>query len=98
MAEPRFSLIMESELRGQIRNSSGINFQDSALEKSMEKRYSIQTVNSTAVRFRNKVKTNLNLLEKYREFNFSGIKVDTLELVYNNWYQRIVKVRYLENV
>jgi hypothetical protein len=55
---------MESELRGQIRNSSGINFQDSALEKSMDKRYSIQTVHSTAVRFRNKVKNKFKFIRK----------------------------------
>ena len=81
-----------------IRNSLRINFQNSDLEQSIDKRYSIQTAHSTVVRFRSEVKNKLkflDLLEKYREYNFGGFKVETLELVGNDWYQKKEKVKKL---
>ncbi len=82
-----------------IRNNLRLNFQTSDLEQSIDKRYSIQTAHSTVVRFKAEVKKKiefLDLLEKYRNYNFGEFEVKTLELVANDWYQRKERVKSLE--
>jgi 2'-5' RNA ligase len=81
-----------------FRNNLRTNFQNSKLEQTIDKRYSIQTAHSTGVRFKN-VLTNkneyLNILEKYRDFDFGEFEVDKFELVFNDWYQRKEYVKKL---
>jgi len=75
----------------QIRNNLRVNFKNSDLQKSIDKRYAIQTAHSTAVRFRDKILDKDNLfktLEQYRTFDFGKFEVKEVELVYNDWYQR----------
>lgn len=82
-----------------IRDNLRSNFRNSDLEQSIDKRYNIQTAHSTVVRFRSEVTNKLkflDLLEKYREHNFGEFKVEKLELVGNDWYQRKVKVKTLK--
>tara|TARA_R110002050_G_scaffold110892_3_gene223613 strand:- start:23709 stop:24395 length:687 start_codon:yes stop_codon:yes gene_type:complete len=74
-----------------IRNNLRVNFGNTELENSMDKRYKIMTAHSTVVRFKENVtKTNelLHILEKYRDFDFGSFDVSSYELVYNDWYQK----------
>ncbi|AOW11433.1 mutarotase [Flavobacterium gilvum] len=75
----------------QIRNNLRVNFQNSNLQKSIDKRYVLQTAHSTVMRFKDKILDKENLfesLEKFRAFDFGKFKVEEIELVYNDWYQR----------
>jgi len=83
-----------------IRNNLRINFRNSDLEQSIDKRYSIQTAHSTIVRFRKELEKKdsfLNMIERYRDYNFGSFKVENLELVYNDWYQREKFVKHLHS-
>ena len=82
-----------------IRDNLRKNFRNSGLEESIDKRYALQTAHSTVVRFRKEVENKLEfvkVLEKYRDFHFGSFKVDKLEFVSNDWYQKIEKVKTLE--
>ena len=79
----------------QIRNSLRNNFKNSDLEQSIDKRYTIQTAHSTVVRFKRNPDELLNLANDYKNFHFGKFKVDTLEFVYNDWYQRKESVKEL---
>ena len=74
-----------------LRNNLRKNFKNSGLEESIDKRYSISTAHSTVVRFRKKIKNKeklMEILEKYRDFNFGKFTVEKYDLVFNDWYQR----------
>ena len=74
-----------------IRDNLRTAFKNSYLEQSLDKRYAIQTAHATLVRFRKKFSEKdkfLDILEHYKNFDFGTFKVDCLELVYNDWYQR----------
>ncbi|SIQ72276.1 2'-5' RNA ligase family protein [Pontibacter lucknowensis] len=76
-----------SRLRDNLRS----NFRDSGLEQSIDKRYSIQTAHSTVVRFKEELRNRnefLGMIAKHREHSFGTSIVNTIELVYNDWYQR----------
>lgn len=67
------------------------NFKKSTLEQSIDSRYAIATAHSTVMRFQEKLQNPeklIDVLEKYRDYNFGNFKVKKLELVYNDWYQR----------
>jgi 2'-5' RNA ligase len=74
-----------------IRNSLRDHFRSSELEQSLDKRYALQTAHSTVVRFRKPLehpREFINKLELYRNYDFGTSEVESLELVYNDWYQR----------
>ncbi|WP_348811601.1 2'-5' RNA ligase family protein [Flavobacterium maritimum] len=74
-----------------LRNNLRTHFMNSGLEQSIDKRYSIQTAHATVARFRKKISHTeklIQVLEKYRNFNFGKFKVEKYNLVYNDWYQR----------
>ncbi|MBF4484518.1 mutarotase [Flavobacterium sp. CSZ] len=74
-----------------FRNKLRENFKKSSLEQSIDSRYSIATAHSTVMRFQEKLQDPeklIDILEKYRDYNFGNFKVENLELVYNDWYQR----------
>ena len=74
-----------------IRNNLRINFKNSSLQQTIDERYTIQTAHLTVVRFKKLFsrKTDfLKLIEKYRNYDFGVSTIDTLDLVYNDWYQR----------
>jgi 2'-5' RNA ligase len=81
----------KTNLLNDLRNNLRTNFKDSGLEESIDKRYSIQTAHSTVARFRKPIKDKeklIDILEKYRDFNFGTFKVEHYYLVFNDWYQR----------
>lgn len=81
-----------------IRDNLRLNFAGSGLQQSIDQRYSIQSAHSTVVRFRKKLTQKdafLNCLEEYRKYNFGTTKVDAIDLVFNDWYQRKELVKEL---
>lgn len=76
-----------NNLRDKLRE----NFKNSALEQSIDSRYSIATAHSTVMRFREKLQNPEQLIQianQFRKYNFGEFKADKLELVFNDWYQR----------
>jgi len=74
-----------------IRDNLRINFKNSDLQQSIDIRYSIQTAHSTIVRFRKRFTKKddyLKIIDSYRDYDFGTLSTDTIELVYNDWYQR----------
>ncbi|MEG0850825.1 MAG: mutarotase [Flavobacterium sp.] len=74
-----------------LRNKLRENFKNTALEQSIDSRYSISTAHSTVMRFTEKLVNPEKLIEvteKFRDYNFGIFKVEKLELVFNDWYQR----------
>lgn len=66
-------------------------FKTSQLRHSIDSRYPLYTAHSTVARFREKLNSPDNFirqLEKYRGFDFGTNTVASLELVFNDWYQR----------
>ncbi len=75
----------------EIRDNLRTNFKKSALQQSLDLRYSLQTAHLTVVRFKQPLinKGNyLQVMENYRDYNFGTLTTDTINLVYNDWYQR----------
>ncbi|WP_010135830.1 2'-5' RNA ligase family protein [Ochrovirga pacifica] len=82
----------------QIRNNLRTNFKNSDLQHSIDKRYTIQTAHSTIFRLKNKLNNKekfLDLIEQYQNYEFGTFRVNSLELVFNDWYQRADKVQKL---
>ena len=76
-----------NEIRDQLR----IEFKNSKLEQSLDKRYSIQTAHATIVRFKspfNQKNNFLKIVDKHLDDDFGKFEVRKVELVYNDWYQR----------
>ena len=76
-----------NDLRSRLR----LDFKESALQHSIDSRYSIFTAHATVARFRKPLHDEqkfVDLLQKYRQHDFGKCRVDNLELVYNDWYQR----------
>ena len=74
-----------------LRDNLRTNFKNSKLQQSIDARYAIQTAHSTVMRFRDKItekESLLKTLEEYRTFDFGKFKVEKIELVHNDWYQR----------
>lgn len=88
----------EDETLNDIRNNLRTNFKNSALDQSIDKRYSIQTAHTTVVRFRKPIINlgkYLEILEIYRHHNFGTLHTNTLELVHNDWYHRSERTKQL---
>jgi 2'-5' RNA ligase len=67
------------------------NFHASELLQSIDSRYSLITAHSTVLRFRKKLtqpKKVVDLLQKYREYNFGISDIKKVEFVFNDWYQK----------
>lgn len=67
------------------------DFKKSSLPQSIDSRYAISTAHSTVLRFQEKLENLQKLMqvvEKYRDYDFGEFQVENLELVYNDWYQR----------
>jgi len=88
----------ENDTLNEIRNQLRLSFKNSTLQQSLDQRYAIQTAHSTIIRFREKLNNKnafLATVEKYRDFDFGTFKVEKMELVYNDWYQRAEFVQKL---
>ncbi len=75
----------------QIRDNLRVDFKNTNLEQSLDKRYAIQTAHSTIFRLKERIENKerfLDIVKKYRDYYFGTFTVDSLILVYNDWYQR----------
>lgn len=89
----------ENETLHNIREKLRLNFKESDLEQSIDKRYTIQTAHSTIVRFRNKIQNKkkfIKVVQKFKNQDFGSFEVKELELVFNDWYQRKKYTKPLE--
>lgn len=90
----------DNEMLNNSRNTLRINFKNSNLQQSIDQRYTIQTAHTTVVRFKEPLLNTphfIEVLKAYRHFNFGTFNVKTLELVYNDWYQKAKFVKTLSN-
>ncbi|MGI4736391.1 MAG: 2'-5' RNA ligase family protein [Janthinobacterium lividum] len=74
-------------------------FQGTGLQQSIDQRYRIQTAHSTVIRFRSPLRdpgAALAKLARYQHYAIGTFMVDSLELVYNDWYQRMENTTLLE--
>jgi 2'-5' RNA ligase len=82
-----------------LRNRLRTNFHQSGLEHSIDSRYRIVTAHSTVVRFREKLQRPArfaDFLAEQRQRNFGGFRINSLELLGNDWYQRKEKTVLLK--
>lgn len=88
----------DDNVLNQLRNNLRSNFKNADVEKSIDKRYVLQTAHSTVMRFKSTIENKEALLEnlqKYQTFDFGKFKVEEIELVHNDWYQRSHLVKKL---
>lgn len=81
-------------LRDQLRTA----FNATQLQKTIDHRYTIQTAHVTAVRLQEKIKNRNAFVAKIKENRhqqFGKFTVKSLDLVYNDWYQKAEHVRLL---
>jgi len=75
-----------------LRDSLRVNFKKAKLESTIDSRYKISTAHTTAARcitpFENSHKV-MKVLSKYKNYDFGTLEVNSLELVFNNWYQNL---------
>ncbi|MEI6866298.1 mutarotase [Flavicella sp.] len=82
---------MNNDKINEIRDKLRVEFKNSELEQSLDKRYSIQTAHSTIVRLRKKLNQKekfMKVIDNYVDYNFGTFDIEKIELVYNDWYQR----------
>jgi 2'-5' RNA ligase len=83
----------------QLRQKLRDYFRSSSLQQSIDQRYSIQTAHSTIMRFKSPLQNTAALLAKisaHQQEFIGSFAVDTVELVYNDWYQRAANTVLLE--
>lgn len=83
----------------QLRDNTRQFFRHSALQQSIDQRYSIQTAHSTLIRFRRPLRNPAGVVEligRYQHRFIGSFEVNTVELVYNDWYQRAANTMLLE--
>ncbi len=88
----------KTEALNEIRENLRKAFKGSHLQQSIDARYSIQTAHSTVFRLKQRLENKiglLDLLQKYQHRCFGVSTVDTIEFVYNDWYQRNENVKLL---
>lgn len=90
----------KKNLLDQLRNNLRTNFKNSGLQQSIDTRYVIQTAHLTVVRFKETItdkESLLKTLKVYRTLDFGKFKVEKIELVHNDWYQRNNLVQQLHS-
>ncbi|MEP6929936.1 MAG: mutarotase [Flavobacterium sp.] len=81
-----------------LRDKLRVDFKNSTLQQSMDSRYTISAAHSTVMRFSEELQHPekiMEVVEKFRDFDFGEYTVESLELVYNDWYQRKKTTRTL---
>lgn len=86
---------MEDNCLNTIRENLKKVFKNKKLEQSIDQRYPLRTAHATVFRFSEKLqqkKSFLQIIEKYRNYDFGTFEVNAIELVVNDWYQRFDQV------
>lgn len=74
-----------------LRNKLREDFKNSDLQQTIDSRYTMAAAHATVMRFQEDLQHTdklIQVIEKFRDFDFGEFKVKNLELVYNDWYQR----------
>lgn len=74
------------------------NFGRRELQQSIDSRYPLSTAHITSIRFRKALKFSgrfAAMLQQYRKSDFGEMQAASLELVYNDWYQKDTVVKTL---
>ncbi len=82
---------LKNNTLNQIRDNLRVDFKNTNLEQSLDKRYAIQTAHSTIFRLKERIENKerfLDIVGKYRDYYFGTFTVDSFVFVYNDWYQR----------
>ena len=84
-----------------LRHSLREGFKKAKLESTIDSRYEISTAHTTAVRcvtpFRNS-NNFMTILSQYRDYDFGILEINSLELVFNNWYQNLAITKNLSSL
>lgn len=83
-----------SLLRDNIRSA----FKRSSLQHSIDQRYRLKTAHLTALRFRQPLRDSemfVDRITRLRDAGFGSCRIDSLELVANDWYHRKDRVRHI---
>lgn len=89
---------MSNNVVNDIREKLRVEFKNSELEQSLDKKYFMQTAHSTIVCLRKKLNQKdkfLKIVDKYVNYNFGTFDIEKIELVYSDWYQRNKSVKKL---
>ncbi|AGH80880.1 hypothetical protein PCNPT3_04690 [Psychromonas sp. CNPT3] len=84
-----------------LRDSLRINFKKAKLQSTIDSRYKIITAHSTVMRCLTPFENShnlVNILHKYKNHDFGTLDVNSLELVFNNWYQNLGITKHLSRV
>lgn len=84
------------DLRNEIRSI----FKQTNLQHSIDARYKLETAHATVVRFKTPLENPtrfLSRLDEYRNHRFGTTEVESLELVFNDWYQQSARVKLLKS-
>ena len=82
-----------------LRAALRLKFRASGLQQTIDQRYSIQTAHATLVRFRTSLRHLARLaalVERYAAQFIGTFEVASMELVFNDWYQRASHTVLLE--
>ena len=82
-----------------VRNQLRKAFSKSKLELSIDKRYKLTTAHATVIRFRKPLHDYdlfCQMMDQYRTYDFGYSKIEQMELVLNDWYQRTERCQLLE--
>lgn len=82
----------------QLREALRAHFRRAGLAHSIDQRYRLQTAHSTVIRFRHPLASPARLvaaLERCQRQAIGTFEVDTVELVFNDWYQRAAHTQRL---
>lgn len=74
------------------------NFGHTELQQSIDSRYPLSTAHITSIRFRKALKAPgrfAAMLQQHRKSDFGKMQAASLELVYNDWYQKNTVVKTL---
>jgi 2'-5' RNA ligase len=83
----------------QLRTKLKSDVEQAGLSHSIDARYALQTAHATLVRFRAPLRQPAqvaNLIHAYQQTFIGSFEVDTLELVYTDWYHRAAHTVLLE--
>jgi len=89
----------EQEELEKIRYRLRSAFSQSKLELSIDRRYKLTTAHATVIRLKKPLRDNeafLKMIEYYRDIDFGQTRVEQMELVFNDWYQRKDRCQSLE--
>ena len=74
-----------------LRNGLRTAFKTSSLQQTIDTRYFLRTAHATVVRFTQPFTAKeefLQVLEKFKDYDFGKATISEMELIYNDWYVR----------